>query len=55
VEPILIKKGTKLIATWVFDNSTNNKKLNATNKDSEGSPSPPTTTWSAPASSRTRR
>ncbi len=38
VEPILVKKGTKLIATWVFDNSTNNKKLNATNKDSEGSP-----------------
>ena len=38
IEPILIKKGTKLIATWVFDNSTNNKKLNATNKDSEGSP-----------------
>ena len=38
IEPILIKKGTKLIATWVFDNSTNNKKLNASNKDSEGSP-----------------
>ena len=38
VEPILVKKGTKLIATWVFDNSTNNKKLNASNKDSEGSP-----------------
>jgi hypothetical protein len=27
MEPILVKKGTKLIATWVFDNSTNNKKL----------------------------
>jgi len=38
IEPILIKKGTKLIATWVFDNSTNNKKLNAVNKDSAGSP-----------------
>ncbi len=38
VEPILVKKGTKLIATWVFDNSTNNKKLNASNKDREGSP-----------------
>ncbi len=38
IEPILIKKGTKLIATWVFDNSTNNKKLNASNKDAEGSP-----------------
>ena len=34
IEPILVKKGTKLIATWVFDNSTNNKKLNASNKDS---------------------
>ena len=38
VEPILVHKGTKLIATWVFDNSTNNKKLNAVNKDGEGSP-----------------
>ena len=38
IEPILVKKGTKLIATWVFDNSPNNKKLNATNKDAEGSP-----------------
>lgn len=38
IEPILVKKGAKLIATWVFDNSTNNKKLNASNKDSEGSP-----------------
>jgi len=38
VEPILVKKGAKLIATWVFDNSPNNKKLNATNKDAEGSP-----------------
>ncbi len=38
VEPILVKKGTKLIATWVFDNSPNNKKLSAVNKDSEGSP-----------------
>ncbi|HEY7800913.1 MAG TPA: hypothetical protein VIA80_19250, partial [Hyphomonadaceae bacterium] len=38
VEPILIKKGTKLIATWVFDNSTNNKKLSPVNKDSAGSP-----------------
>ena len=34
IEPILIKKGTKLIATWVFDNSTNNKKLNAVNSGS---------------------
>ncbi len=25
VEPILVRKGTKLIATWVFDNSTNNR------------------------------
>ncbi len=25
VEPILVKAGTKLIATWVFDNSTNNR------------------------------
>lgn len=23
--PILIKKGTKLIATWTYDNSTDNK------------------------------
>jgi hypothetical protein len=38
VEPILVKKGTKLIATWVFDNSPNNKKLNAVNKDEFGSP-----------------
>ncbi len=38
VEPILVKKGTKLIATWVFDNSTNNKKLTAANKDADGSP-----------------
>jgi peroxiredoxin len=38
VEPILVKKGTKLIATWVFDNSPNNKKLSPVNKDSAGSP-----------------
>jgi Ca2+-binding EF-hand superfamily protein/peroxiredoxin len=38
VEPILVKKGTKLIATWVFDNSPNNKKLNPVNKDQFGSP-----------------
>jgi hypothetical protein len=38
VTPILVKKGTKLVATWVFDNSTNNKKLNAVNKDEAGSP-----------------
>ncbi len=38
IEPILVKAGTKLVATWVFDNSPNNKKLNAVNKDSEGSP-----------------
>jgi len=38
IEPIVVKKGAKLIATWVFDNSTNNKKLNAVNKDAEGSP-----------------
>jgi peroxiredoxin len=38
IEPILVKKGAKLIATWVFDNSTNNKKLNAVNKDAAGSP-----------------
>ncbi|HEX5005898.1 MAG TPA: redoxin domain-containing protein [Hyphomonadaceae bacterium] len=38
VEPIHIKKGTKLIATWVFDNSPNNLKLNAVNKDQFGSP-----------------
>jgi peroxiredoxin len=38
VEPILVKKGTKLIATWVFDNSTNNKKLGPVNKDAAGSP-----------------
>ncbi len=25
IEPILIKKGTKLIATWIYDNSSNNK------------------------------
>ena len=25
IEPILVRKGTKLIATWVFDNSTNNR------------------------------
>jgi hypothetical protein len=38
VKPILIHKGTKLIATWVFDNSKDNKKLNAVNKDQWGSP-----------------
>lgn len=38
IEPLLVKKGTKLIATWVFDNSPNNKKLNAVNKDAYGSP-----------------
>ncbi len=38
VEPLLVKKGAKLIATWVFDNSPNNKKLNAVNKDTAGSP-----------------
>ena len=25
VEPILVTKGTKLVATWVYDNSTNNR------------------------------
>lgn len=25
IEPILVKKGTKLVATWVYDNSANNK------------------------------
>jgi hypothetical protein len=38
VEPILVKAGTKLIATWVFDNSTNNKTLHKETKDAEGSP-----------------
>ena len=38
VQPILVKKGDKLIATWVFDNSPDNKKLTAENKDKFGSP-----------------
>jgi hypothetical protein len=38
VEPILVKAGTKLIATWVFDNSTNNQTLHKETKDAEGSP-----------------
>jgi hypothetical protein len=38
VEPILVKKGTKLIATWVFDNSTNNLTLTSENKDPSGMP-----------------
>jgi hypothetical protein len=38
IEPILVKAGTKLVATWVFDNSPNNKKLSPVNKDNEGSP-----------------
>ena len=24
-EPILVKKGTKLVAKWIYDNSTNNR------------------------------
>jgi hypothetical protein len=38
VEPLLVKKGTKLIATWVFDNSPNNLALTAENKDPSGAP-----------------
>jgi hypothetical protein len=38
VEPILIKAGTKLIATWVYDNSSANKALHAEAKDAAGSP-----------------
>jgi peroxiredoxin len=38
VDPILIKAGTKLIATWVFDNSPANKALHAEDKDPTGAP-----------------
>jgi hypothetical protein len=48
VQPILVKKGTKLIATWVYDNSTANKQLSKETKDADGSPLPSYTvnvTW----------
>jgi hypothetical protein len=38
VEPILVKAGTKLIATWVYDNSPDNKTLHKETKDPTGSP-----------------
>jgi AhpC/TSA family len=37
-QPIFVKAGTKLIATWVFDNSTDNKALHKETKDEQGSP-----------------
>jgi hypothetical protein len=48
VEPIHIKAGTKLVATWIYDNSPNNKKLSEATKDDAGSPIPSYTenvTW----------
>jgi len=48
VEPILVKKGTKLIATWVYDNSPANKQLTAETKNADGMPLPSYTvnvTW----------
>jgi peroxiredoxin len=38
VEPILVKAGTKLIATWVYDNSPGNKTLHKETKDPSGAP-----------------
>ncbi|MGH7292054.1 MAG: hypothetical protein ACREJT_12630, partial [Myxococcota bacterium] len=38
IEPILVKAGTKLIATWVFDNSPDNKALHKETKDASGAP-----------------
>ncbi|HVY90377.1 MAG TPA: hypothetical protein VG942_16040, partial [Hyphomonadaceae bacterium] len=37
-QPILVKAGTKLIATWVFDNSPNNRALHKEAKDTDGNP-----------------
>jgi len=33
VEPILIKKGTKLVAKWIYDNSTNNRANPGADRD----------------------
>lgn len=33
VEPILVKKGTKLVAKWIYDNSTNNRANPGANRD----------------------
>ncbi len=48
VEPLLVKKGTKLIATWVYDNSPANRTLHLETKDDAGAPLPSYTnnvTW----------
>ena len=48
IEPIHIKAGTKLVATWVYDNSPANKKLSEATRDENGAPIPSYTqnvTW----------
>jgi hypothetical protein len=48
IEPIHVTAGTKLIATWVYDNSPANRMLHEETRDSAGSPIPSYTqnvTW----------